>query len=105
MGVNLKTETVVDLNQASRYLGLGRNRRPMHLSTLVRAITRGVKGHRLEALRIGNRWLTSIEALQRWGERQAAASASPVGESPHRTSAARRRSDERAAAELDRRGI
>jgi hypothetical protein len=70
MSIDLKTETIIDLKQAPPYLGRSRNGRPVHYSYLVRAIRKGINGHRLEALRIGNRWITSVEALQRWAEIQ-----------------------------------
>src|SRR4051812_43059512 len=68
--IDLRTETLINLNQATRRLPPSRNGRPVHISTLVRAITRGKNGNKLEALRFGKRWVTSIEAIQRWAEAQ-----------------------------------
>jgi hypothetical protein len=68
--IDLSRETAVSLGQATRVLPPGRNGRPVHISTLVRAITKGVNGHKLEALRVGKRWVTSVEAIQRWAEAQ-----------------------------------
>lgn len=103
MGVDFKSETVIDLkHQAPSYLGLSRNNRPVHYSTLIRAVTKGVNGHKLEAARIGKRWVTSVEAIQRWAERQTEGHSPAVG---RRTAAARRRSDALAERELKRRGV
>jgi hypothetical protein len=72
MGIDLRSERALGLAEAARMLPPGRNGRPVHVSSLVRAITSGVDGHRLEAIRIGRRWVTTVEAIQRWGEALAA---------------------------------
>jgi hypothetical protein len=63
----------VFLTQAARLLPSGRNGRPVHVSTLLRWILRGVSTLagpvRLEALRAGGRWFTSAEALRRFSQR------------------------------------
>ncbi len=67
MSVNLKTETIIDaLRQVPSLLGPGRNGRPRHKSFIIRAIKKGLNGRRLEALRVGSSWITSVEAVQRW---------------------------------------
>src|SRR4051812_35667361 len=97
--IDFSTETVIDLKrQAPKYLGPSRNGRPVHHSFLVRAVTRGVNGVTLEAVRVGSRWLTSVEALQRWAERQAAARDSRA--LPPRSPTRRARDDRRAAERL-----
>ncbi len=68
---NILSETVLTLTRACGHLPAGRNDVKPHLSTLMRWITRGVKGGggrpiRLEAARIGSRWVTSKEALGRF---------------------------------------
>ena len=103
MSIDLRTETVLSLPQAVRRLPPGRGGKPMHVSTLVRAITKGTRGgHKLEGLRVGGRWLTSVEALQRWAERQ---TADLVDSETPRPSTVRSRSSERAGRELDERGF
>src|SRR3954447_1533087 len=103
MSIDFRTETVIDLkHQAPAYLGLSRNGRPVHLSFLIRAITQGINGQKLEAARIGRRWVTSVEAIQRWAERQTDGHGPEVA---RRTAAARRRSDALAERELKRRGV
>jgi hypothetical protein len=59
----------ISLHETTRLLGT--DGRPTHLSTALRAITRGVKSTtgarvRLEALRVGGRWVTSREAVERF---------------------------------------
>ena len=105
MGIDLKNETRIDLVEAPHYLGKGRNGRPMHIATLIRAVTRGIRGVRLEALRFGNRWVTSVEALERWGVRMAETSVSPETPTARRSRRTRQLDDDRAAAELKRRGF
>jgi uncharacterized protein DUF1580 len=103
MGIDLGTERVVSLTQAARLLPPGRNGRPVHVSTLVRAIVRGNRqGVRLEALRLGSRWFTSTEAIQRWCERQTRLCDLPVTNKAPRLP---RRKIERVEQELERRGF
>jgi len=71
MTIQLKTETIIDaLKEAPGFLGAGRAGKLPYRSFMIRAIKTGHNGHRLEALRVGGRWLTSVEALQRWAEAQ-----------------------------------
>lgn len=51
--------------------------RRVHLSTALRWVTRGVRGVRLEAVRLGGRWVTSLEALDRFAARLTAADCRP----------------------------
>jgi hypothetical protein len=103
-------ESPIPLNAAARLIPPARNGNRTHLSTLLRWITRGAKapsGQRvlLEAVRLGGRWMTSREALQRFAERltphldAAASTATP------RTPGQRHHAAERAARELNKFGI
>jgi hypothetical protein len=67
--IDLRTETLISLAQAARLLPPGRNGKTTHISTLMRWINPGVRGVRLEAVRLGGRWLTSAAALQRFADR------------------------------------
>jgi Protein of unknown function (DUF1580) len=67
---------------------------------LIRAITKGVNGHKLEALRVGSRWLTSIQAIQRWLELQTHGPGTATGTS----ATGRGKAAELAERELDRLG-
>ena len=103
MPIDLKSETIIDaLKQVPSYLGTGRNGKPPHKSFVLRAIKKGHNGHRLEALRVGNRWITSVEALQRWAEAQTEGTSTRPNEVP---AANRRKSAEQAGRELDRLGF
>jgi hypothetical protein len=59
---------------------------------------------RLEAVRLGNRWMTSREALQRFTERLTPRIDDNPVPAP-RPAARRRRASERAEAELERLGV
>jgi hypothetical protein len=77
------------------------------VSCIVRWIKQGVRGPNgrvhLEAIRIGGRFLTSVEALERF----AAAQTPDLADRPQlpRTPTARRRASERAAEQLSRIGM
>jgi hypothetical protein len=99
---DLTTENPIPLAAAAKFVPPGRNGRRTHLSTLLRWILRGARSPsgelvRLEAARLGSRWVTSREALQRFAERLTPRlSDEPVSPSP-RTARQRQRASERAA--------
>jgi len=64
--IDLKSETPLALAQAAKLIPPTRLDRPVHVSTLVRWIVHGVRGVKLEAARVGGRWVTSREALERF---------------------------------------
>jgi hypothetical protein len=71
--LDLATETPLPLTAAAKLVPPGRNGKRTHLSTLLRWILQGAKRPdgevvRLEAVRLGARWFTSREALQRFAE-------------------------------------
>jgi hypothetical protein len=108
--LDLTTETPIPLAAAARLVPPGRNGKHCHLSTLLRWITRGTKALdgtavRLEALRLGDRWVTSREALQRFAERLTPRLDDAPPPTAPRTPAARRRASERAAEQLATLGI
>jgi hypothetical protein len=116
-------ETVLDLTTAAKIIPPARGRRSdadpadepaprgekTHISTILRWIMRGAKAPdgsrvRLEAVRLGGRWLTSREALQRFAE--ALTPRLDVAPPPvPRTSSRRRRESERAAEDLAKLGL
>jgi hypothetical protein len=105
---DLATEDPISLTQAARLLPPGRGGRPVTLSCLLRWLLRGARGPdgklvRLEALRIGGRWVTSRAALQRFAERLTPRleddQASP------RTATAGRRASLKAGKQLEAMGI
>jgi hypothetical protein len=107
--IDLGNETTCSLSQAAKLLPPGRRGRPVSLSCLLRWVLDGVRTSngtvRLEAVRLGGRWITSVEALQRF----AAAQTPTLGADPihavRRPSTVRHRASERAARQLDKLGI
>jgi hypothetical protein len=107
--IDLSTETPLSLAAAAAQTPPGRNGKRCHLSTILRWILRGAKAPdgtlvKLEALRLGGRWLTSREALQRFAENLT----QRVPDEPRQLPcgpAGRRRASEAAAAELKRLGL
>jgi hypothetical protein len=106
---SLLNEQLLGLAQAARRLPPFRQGKPINPSTIFRWITEGVNVPgglrvRLEAVRLGGRWLTSAEALERFAARQTPTLMDAPQPNP-RTAVARRRASEAAARELDRIGI
>jgi Protein of unknown function (DUF1580) len=66
---NLLFETSFLVQDLVLRLPLGRNGRPIHPSTILRWIHQGIRGVRLEAMRLGGRWMTSEEAIARFLQR------------------------------------
>jgi hypothetical protein len=105
--IDLRNETPLSLAQAAKLLPPGRRGRPVTLSCVLRWILRGVKTPRglvrLEASRMGGRWLTTVEALERFADRQTPKIVEPseVSVSPGNG----RRSSERVALALEKLGI
>lgn len=107
--IDTTTEKLIPLAEACKLVPPARQGRKTHLPTLLRWILRGTRNPagetvRLEAIRLGNRWMTSREALQRFVERLTPATDTPLQSVP-RTATARQRASERAAAELEKIGI
>ena len=107
--IDLTTESPVPLAAAAKWVPPARTGRRTHISTLLRWIFAGATAPdgsrvRLEAVRLGGRWMTSRAALQRF-----ALALTPRLEGDERTvprsPAKRRRADERAEAELDKMGL
>src|SRR2546427_130282 len=108
--IDVTTESMIGLAAAAKLVPPGRRHRPAHLSTILRWIRAGAKAPdgttvRLEAVRLGGRWVTSKEALQRFGERLTP-DLGGAGERPApRTAGRRRKASERAEKELAKLGI
>jgi hypothetical protein len=108
MPIELATETLIPLSGAARRLPSFRSGKPVSFSCLYRWVCHGVRlpsGEwlRLEAVRLGGRWLTSVEALQRFVDRQTPSlDTSPEALRPPATN---RRDSERVERELDGLGI
>jgi hypothetical protein len=107
--IDLTTETPLPLAVAARLVPPGRNGKQCHLSTLLRWILRGCRGPdggmvRLEGVRLGDRWVTTRQAIQRFALALTPRLDGEPAPAP-RTEGHRRRASERAAAELERAGI
>lgn len=65
--LDLDREEYIPLRTAAKLVPSSRKPgRPVHISTLVRWSTKGVRGNRLETFLIGDRRFTSRSALQRF---------------------------------------
>jgi hypothetical protein len=104
--IDLAAEQLITLEEAVRLRPEGRGGRPTHVSTVYRWIKTGVRGVRLEGLRLGGRLHTSREALQRFADRLTGlAEAQPTTRPDLVSATARRRAGERAARKLDALGL
>jgi Protein of unknown function (DUF1580) len=83
--IDLATEKLVTLVQAAQVRPPGRGGRPTHPSTIYRWISRGIRGHKLEAIRLGGTLYTSHEALQRFADGLTSGAAQIGPESPERS--------------------
>jgi hypothetical protein len=102
--IDLNNEQLLSLSQAAKLLPPGRGNRPASLSCVLIWVLNGIKSPsgqivRLEAIRLGGRWLTSRQALQRFAEAQTPRLG--IAQTPTRTPAKRQRASERAAKELE----
>jgi hypothetical protein len=107
--LDLSIETPLPLKSATALVPPGRSGQRTHPSTLLRWIVRGAKAPsgdrvRLEAVRLGGKWVTSREAIQRFAEQLTPRFDSERLRAP-RTPAQRRRADERADRELKENGL
>ena len=107
--IDLAHEKPIPLSTACRLVPAARRGKKTHFSTLLRWIINGAKapsGQRvhLEAIRLGNRWHTSLEALQRFA---VALTPQPVAPPPNpmRTPRQRQSGAEGAKVELESFGI
>jgi hypothetical protein len=106
---NLLDESLISLNQAARLLPPSRHGSRVSFSCIFRWVTVGLRGLdgelvRLEASRMGGRWLTSKEALQRFADRLTPRFGGEPA-STLRTPDARRRASSRASRRLSAAGI
>ena len=85
--ITLTNERVLPLSQACRHLPRRRGIKPTHPATLYRWAKGGIKGVRLETIKVGGSMCTSIEALQRFCERLSAAGQQEVGRGERATEA------------------
>ncbi|WP_422930113.1 DUF1580 domain-containing protein [Singulisphaera sp. PoT] len=121
MAIDIATEKLITPVEYTKLRPPGRGGRPMHVSTFFRHQSPGVKGIRLETVKIGGNVFTSVEAAGRFFRRLTEARSNAPGQrdhaeyrpletvshstpitSPARTSAQRHRAHQAAERELDR---
>lgn len=66
--IDLAQESLIAIGEVPNFLPLRSSGKRIHISAVYRWIQRGVRGVRLEVLRIGGTSYTSVEALQRFAE-------------------------------------
>ena len=66
--IDLQNETVIPLTEACKHLP-HRDGRPVHASTIFRWALQGLRGIKLESIKIGGSRCTSLQALARFAER------------------------------------
>jgi hypothetical protein len=108
--IDLTSETTLSLKQAARLLPPGRGDRPVTLSCVLRWVLRGARGPlgdlvRLEAVRLGGRWITSREALQRFTDALTPDLTGGQSRPAPRTPGRRQQASERAAQQLKQMGM
>lgn len=77
MAIELTSEKLITFRELIQSLPK-RDGRSVHISTIHRWRSRGSKGVRLEAIRVGGSWLTSHEAFQRYCDRLTALTTEPT---------------------------
>jgi hypothetical protein len=77
MAIEFKSEKLITFRQLIQSLPK-RDGRSVHISTIHRWRSRGSKGVRLEAIRVGGSWMTSHEAFQRFCDHLTALATEPV---------------------------
>jgi hypothetical protein len=110
---DLTHERGIGLHEAAKIPPSFREGKPTHVSTMIRWIAKGVKlanGEivRLEALRCGGRWITSVEAVARFMQALTDGALHAPKETPAtpiRTTRQRRRELEQVDRQLDAAGL
>src|SRR4051794_16292033 len=67
--ISVGTEQLLTLAQLAKRPPRRRNGRPVHPSTMHRWRHPGIRGIRLECIKVGGAWHTSVEAFQRFCDR------------------------------------
>jgi hypothetical protein len=66
MRINILSETVVSYHDVISIILPSRDGKRVHVGTLHRWRTRGLRGVHLHSVKLGGRWHTSVQALQRF---------------------------------------
>lgn len=94
MPISVENERLVTFPALARTLPCRRSNRPIHVSTIHRWRHPGVRGVRLEAIRIGGAWHTTWEAFYRFC---AALTAAEPGMEPRQGSVGQPNAESRSA--------
>jgi hypothetical protein len=73
--IEIASETLLTLKEAAGRFPPSRAGRPTHAATIFRLI----QSRKLEGIRLGGRWVTSLEAIQRYADRETRAA---LGDEP-----------------------
>ena len=92
--VDITQESLVPLREVPRHLPPRPNGKRVHISACYRWVSRGVRGVRLEAIRIGGSTFTSLEALQRFADHLGAPGAVRTTPEPATTRTRQRQVDQ-----------
>ena len=96
--IDITQERLIPLRDTPRRLPARSSGKRVHISAVYRWIQRGIRGVRLESIRIGGTMYTSAEALQRFAD--ALTSPGSLAYAPTATTAARDRELQRTANRL-----
>jgi hypothetical protein len=110
MQIDLEIERTIPLTQAAGHLPKGRADRAVSFSTVLRWVLRGARGPdgtriRLEAVRLGGRWVTSIEAIQRFADALTPNLSTADGKGVRKATTRRQRACDAAARKLQEMGV
>ena len=84
MAIDPFTEEMFSLQDAAKKLPPLRAGRPVNVSTIWRWVTNGYKGIKLETINIGERTMTSTDAMSRFFQEITEATISSRGKKPKR---------------------
>jgi hypothetical protein len=105
MPIIVAEETVIPLAEVPKYVPTRRGGKKLHAATAFRWVKDGVRGVKLESLRVGGTLCTSVQALQRFFERLSETDGRADQPPAVRSPAARERAIAKADAELSGLGI
>jgi hypothetical protein len=108
--IDFTAEPPISLAAAAKLIPAARSGKRTHVSTLIRWIRIGAAAPngtrvRLEAARLGSRWMTSAAALQRFSQKLTPRLDDNEAAPTVRTATRRQAANERADAELSRLGL
>lgn len=103
-------ETIVSIHAAAALYPGRRPGKKLNFTTIWRWVTKGVRSTngqlvRLEAVRLGARWVTSREAIARFSRRLTTPTDAPTTTSKRRTPSQRERDNQAAKKQLEKIGI